>query len=87
MEFLIIVTVGVVIVAVAFLFPDREVRGRHAAAEQAGEPAVESVAAPTTLEGALVAQLLASEITSGQYRAAVARIAERDDERNPLKFG
>ncbi|SDS61464.1 hypothetical protein [Actinoplanes derwentensis] len=87
MEFLIIVTIGVAIVAVAFLFPDREVTERAAPARPADEPVTERAASPTTLEGALVAQLLASQITSGQYRTAVARLAERDDERNPLSFG
>ncbi|MEU4428753.1 hypothetical protein AB0F81_49775 [Actinoplanes sp. NPDC024001] len=41
-------------------------------------------AAPTTLEGALVAQLISGEITQAQYRIAVARLAKRDDERNPM---
>jgi len=41
-------------------------------------------ARPQSLEGVLVAQLLAGEITRGQYLAAVEGLAARDDERHPL---
>ncbi|MEV6303428.1 hypothetical protein AB0M02_28725 [Actinoplanes sp. NPDC051861] len=39
---------------------------------------------PTTLEGALVAQLLSSKINRVQYHTALASLAARDDERNPM---
>ncbi|GAA4976459.1 hypothetical protein [Actinoplanes utahensis] len=39
---------------------------------------------PTTLEGALAAQLISGEIGAAQYRVAVARLAARDEERNPM---
>ncbi|MCU7729442.1 hypothetical protein ODJ79_37485 [Actinoplanes sp. KI2] len=41
-------------------------------------------APPASLEGVLVAQMMAGEITVGQYRRAVERLAARDDERHPL---
>lgn len=85
MEFLIIVTIGVVIVTVAFLFPERDAP-RPARREPETDPAPAAdpgPAKPSTLEGALVVQLMSGEITGGQYRAAIARIAERDSERNP----
>ncbi|MBB4753605.1 hypothetical protein [Actinoplanes lobatus] len=41
-------------------------------------------AVPTTLEGALVAQLVHGEISRAQYQAALSQLAARDDERNPL---
>lgn len=42
------------------------------------------VSAPTTLEGALVTQLISREITPHQYATALARLAARDDRRSPL---
>ena len=39
----------------------------------------------SSLEGALVVGLLRHEITSGQYRRAVERLAARDHDANPLK--
>jgi hypothetical protein len=38
----------------------------------------------SSLEGALVASLLRHEITPGQYRRAIERLAERDDGTHPL---
>jgi Na+-transporting methylmalonyl-CoA/oxaloacetate decarboxylase gamma subunit len=46
------------------------------------EPA--AVARPETLEGVMVAQLSAGEISRRQYLRAMERIAARDDERHPL---
>ena len=39
---------------------------------------------PESLEGVLVAQLMAGEITRDQYLKAVEGLAARDDERHPL---
>ncbi|WP_122977432.1 hypothetical protein [Actinoplanes teichomyceticus] len=39
---------------------------------------------PTTLEGALTAQLLRGEINRRQYRHELERLAARDDEAHPL---
>lgn len=39
---------------------------------------------PDSLEGALVRQLATGEITRGQYRKAMARIAAREEERCPM---
>lgn len=39
---------------------------------------------PTTLEGAVTAQLLHGEINPQQYRAALERLAARDDRAHPL---
>jgi hypothetical protein len=51
------------------------------AADQAAGTAA---ARPESLEGVLVAQLMAGEITRGQYLRTVEGIAARDDERHPL---
>lgn len=40
--------------------------------------------APESLEGVLVAQLAADEITRHQYMRAMEQLAARDDERHPL---
>ncbi|MEV4703011.1 hypothetical protein [Actinoplanes sp. NPDC049316] len=39
---------------------------------------------PVTLEGALVVQLVAGEISRPQYVHAMEKLAARDDERHPL---
>lgn len=39
---------------------------------------------PTTLEGAVAAQLLHGEISPQQYRAALELLAARDDQAHPL---
>ena len=49
--------------------------------EKAAAPAP---AAPESLEGVLVRQLLDGEITGPQYRRAVHRRAQRDADRHPL---
>jgi hypothetical protein len=56
-------------------------RPRPAAADPAGK---RETAAPESLEGVLVAQMMAGEITRGQYRRAVEGLAARDDERHPM---
>ena len=40
--------------------------------------------APESLEGVLVGQLAAAEISSRQYIRAMERLAARDDKRNPV---
>jgi hypothetical protein len=57
-------------------------RARSAPGE--GKPTKEPGGRPESLEGVLVVQLVAGEITPGQYRRAVERIAARDDERHPM---
>jgi hypothetical protein len=42
------------------------------------------VARLESLEGVLVAQLMAGEITRGQYQRAVEGLAARDEDRHPL---
>jgi len=39
---------------------------------------------PESLEGVLVAQLMAGEVTCGQYQRAVEGLAARDEDRHPL---
>ena len=56
--------------------------GRTPAAKST--PAAVRPAQPESLEGVLVAQLVAGEITLNQYVRAMERIAARDDERHPL---
>ncbi|GAA2606829.1 hypothetical protein Adu01nite_17300 [Paractinoplanes durhamensis] len=44
----------------------------------------EPEAAPPSLEGVLVTQLMAGQISAGQYRRAVEGLAARDDDRHPM---
>jgi hypothetical protein len=87
MLFLIVLAVILTAVAVVFLLPDLDPD------PDAGAPRTDAdgelsgstgASPPTTLEGALVAELLSAEISASQYRHAVARLAARDDERNPV---
>ena len=48
------------------------------------EPSVSRVVEPESLEGVLVAKLLAAEITTAQYRHALEGLAARDEDRHPL---
>ncbi|MEV0895409.1 hypothetical protein [Actinoplanes sp. NPDC049802] len=70
-------------IAVLILLFPRDETDEAQAAEQKTEPG-DAAPAATTLEGALVAQLVHGEINRTQYQAALARLAARDDERNPL---
>ncbi|GIF42813.1 hypothetical protein Axi01nite_71240 [Actinoplanes xinjiangensis] len=79
---LIIITLLLLVAATAVLLPMPD-----AAAEDevgAEDDAVGRDSAPTTLEGALTAQLLRGEINQRQYGRALGRLAARDDERNPM---
>jgi hypothetical protein len=49
----------------------------------AAQPVAEA-ARPESLEGVLVAQLVAGDITRRQYRRAMGQLAARDDERSPM---
>ncbi|WP_067698954.1 hypothetical protein [Actinoplanes awajinensis] len=44
----------------------------------------EPLPAPVSLEGVLAGQVIRREITCGQYRRALERLAIRDDERHPM---
>jgi hypothetical protein len=83
---LLVVAVGLIIVAVIHLLPEPGASTVEHAGGRAGEGPVGGDArpAPTTLEGALVAQLLSGEISRFQYGNALARLAARDDKRHPM---
>jgi len=83
---MVLVTMVMVAILAAGVWPvlkdlsaDEEDQDRSAA----GEPDRSREA--SSLEGSLVVGLLRHEITPGQYRRAVERLAARDDDANPLK--
>ncbi|GID95795.1 hypothetical protein Adi01nite_52070 [Amorphoplanes digitatis] len=61
--------------------PDPEARPAH---ERIGPATAGSRPEPGSLEGVLVAQLVAAAITRRQYVREMERVAARDDERHPL---
>lgn len=61
--------------------PDEHARP---AREEIGTAASGSRPEPGSLEGVLVAQLVAAAITRRQYVREMERVAARDDERHPL---
>ncbi|BCJ49066.1 hypothetical protein Asp14428_05410 [Actinoplanes sp. NBRC 14428] len=73
-----VLTVALIGACVSVLWPWNGVEP-----DDKGEPAA-PVREPETLEGALVSQLAAGEISRGQYARAMERLAARDDERHPL---
>ncbi|MEU8663876.1 hypothetical protein [Actinoplanes philippinensis] len=81
MLFLIVVAVIMGTVAVVFLLPDPE---PEAAPGGGAAPAEPAGPAPLSLEGTLVAGLLDGRFSREQYRGAVARLAAREEERNPM---
>jgi hypothetical protein len=83
---LIIITLLLLVAATAFLWPmpDAIANDEVGAKADAGTDAVGRDPVPTTLEGALTAQLLRGEINQRQYGRALGRLAARDDERNPM---
>ena len=54
------------------------------AARGAQEAAAPSGAAPESLEGVLVAQLMNGQINQQQYRRTIEGLAARDEDRHPL---
>lgn len=83
MLFLMLFTLTVITICVFALWPSLDRLRRRE--PPAGAPAgAVSVPKPESLEGVLAAQLVAGEITRGQYRKAVEGLAARDDERHPL---
>jgi hypothetical protein len=78
--------VGLMISCLAVLWPWSDGSSRAGATKRAAAT-VESPHPPPdleSLEGVLVRQLVAGEITRGQYLHAMVKLAVRDDERHPL---
>jgi hypothetical protein len=86
MLFLWVVTAGLIIVAVIHVLskPDASTAGNDGGRTGDGPADDSARSTPATLEGALVAQLLAGEISRFQYGNALARLAARDDECHPM---
>jgi hypothetical protein len=59
---------------------DADAPGKDETVRSGSTPAAE----PESLEGVLVAQLVAGEISTTQYRHAVEGLAARDEDRHPL---
>lgn len=74
---MLLLVLAVIVAAVLYILPESE------AAAHEDKPDT-SDAEPTTLEGALAAHLVRGEVSAATYRGTLARLAERDDERNPL---
>ncbi len=84
----VLVLVLLTLLVVASVWPVmREWKRETALSGKPGGPPPERPAAaegPESLEGVLVRQLVGHEISGAQYRHAMRRLAERDDERHPL---
>ncbi|MEV0900472.1 hypothetical protein [Actinoplanes sp. NPDC049802] len=81
MLIILVIVVTLTMVLASALWPEPE----PAETEPAASPAPSPPERPTTLEGALAAQLIRGEISSRQYRRAVAKLAARDDQLRPVR--
>ncbi|MFI7542499.1 hypothetical protein [Actinoplanes sp. NPDC049599] len=84
MVFLALLTISMAVILVVTTWSavrDSAAGDRPGTAEQAESARPEP---PESLEGALVRQLLADQISGRQYRRAMQRLAERDVDRHPL---
>ncbi len=82
---LFLVLFNAVILAVVLFAVRPALRGvKHAEGPSDATATRGTVAPPTTLEGALIRQLLDGEINREQYRCALERLAVRDDQQHPL---
>jgi hypothetical protein len=82
MVVLLVATFGLLAAAALAFWPSREDRPAGVAPDRAAGHAEPS--APSSLEGVLTGQLIAGEITRGQYLRALEQIAARDEERHPM---
>lgn len=83
MIFMVLLTLTLAAIVVATAWSAlKDVRDPAAESADAPRPAVPE--SPESLEGVLVRQVLAGEITRAQYRRAVQKLAERDADRHPL---
>jgi len=85
-----LLVLGLIAGIVVAAWPNIRRAVHEAAGDPAGQGAPGSASAlrrnpPQTLEGLLTVQLVAGEITGPQYRHAMAAIAARDAERQPLE--
>ncbi|MEU4689943.1 hypothetical protein [Actinoplanes sp. NPDC023714] len=80
MLYVVLIVIGLILAGALLVWPVL----KGGPAEQESIPAVDGRVAPATLEGVLVGQLVDGSITRAQYRAALSRLAQRDDERHPM---
>ncbi|MEU8240955.1 hypothetical protein AB0C07_22155 [Actinoplanes missouriensis] len=85
MLWLVLITLTLIIAGGLLMWTEKDqLAGQDSPGGGSGADDAGPAAVPTTLEGALVVQLLGGAITRAQYRAALARLAERDDDRHPM---
>ncbi|MEU4622723.1 hypothetical protein AB0G04_22480 [Actinoplanes sp. NPDC023801] len=82
MVILLVAMLGLLAAAVLAFWPSEEERAAGTGPDRTAGHAEPS--APSSLEGVLTAQLVAGEITRGQYLRALEQIAARDEERHPM---
>ncbi|GGL07326.1 hypothetical protein [Mangrovihabitans endophyticus] len=81
---LVLVAAVAVVLIVVIVWPAVRGHGDDAAPTPAIGPESAAEHIPESLEGALVGQLLRCEISRAQFRAEMARAAQRDADRHPL---
>jgi len=88
MLFLAVVTVALMIGCLAVLWPYTRDSGEATSRKPSkgqGRAAAREQGVPESLEGVLTGQVISGDITRGQYRRAMAGVAEREDVRRPLR--
>lgn len=85
MLWLVLIMLTLIIAGGLLMWTEKDqLAGKDSPAGGSGAEDAGAAAVPTTLEGALVVQLLGGAITRAQYQAALTRLAERDDDRDPM---
>jgi hypothetical protein len=84
MLFLFLLAVGLLAAVGYASWPAISAARKTEAAERDRTDAATPETGPTTLEGALAAQLIGGRISPRQYQLALARLAVRDDAAHPL---
>lgn len=88
MMVLLVATLGLVVAAALAFWPSwrQPAQRPGAASPRSGMSGHAEAKAPSSLEGVLVTQLIAGEISRPQYLRALEQLAARDEQRSPLSL-
>jgi len=81
---LFVATVATVCLLTVWSWPNLAEDAQARRDDRPAQPGPAPATKPESLEGVLVAQLMAGELSTAQYRHAIEGLAARDDDRHPL---
>jgi len=88
MVILLVAALGLIVAAALAFWPSWKQPAEHpgSASARSGMSGQAEAKAPLSLEGVLVTQLIAGEISRPQYLRALEQLAARDEQRRPLSL-